>query len=530
MNAVIYCRVSTKDQAKNLSLRTQEKACREYCENQGKEVAKVFVEEGESAKTAQRPEFLKLLAYCSKHRDEIELLVVYSLSRFARDKYDHHAVHSSLKKLGISLRSVTEPIDDSSVGKLMEGVLASFAEFDNDVRAERTIEGMKEALAKGRWTHQAPLGYLRGVRERGEPSLVGDPACAHLVLQAFELCAAGTHTRAEVLNSVTDLGLRSRNGKRLSAQSLTRLLKNPLYAGWVVLRRWAIAERGDFEPLVGQELFEKVQLILGSGTQSPVRHLRRNPEFPLKRFVRCALCGRALTGDWSRGRSKLYAYYRCWNPSCRAVKLRKEALETCFLYALERLSVGDTYARLFRAVVRDAWKTRGASRKARERSLRREVASLEARRDRLEGAFLYDRSIDRETYARQQNQLGEQLARISGEKRQAESDEVDVEAVAEFAERILRDPVGSWRRFPTAAKLTLQELIFPQGLEFDGSGFRTAATSPIFGILQAAAAGDERVASPTGFEPAQTGDSEMIELGEEDRSVTGSNLTDDHHI
>ncbi len=501
MKAVVYCRVSTKDQAKNLSLGTQERACREYCDGQGLEVARVFVEEGESAKTAQRPEFLKLLAYCSKHKDEIEFLVVYSVSRFARDKYDHHAVRSSLKKLGISLRSVTEPIDDSSVGKLMEGVLASFAEFDNDVRAERTIEGMKDALTKGRWTHQAPLGYLRGIRERGEPSLVADPACAHLVRQAYELYAAGTPPRAEVLSTIPDLGLRRRNGKRLSSESLTRLLTNPLYAGRVVLRKWAIAEKGDFEPLVSQELFERVQLILRSGRRTPVHHLRRNPEFPLKRFVRCAMCGGPLTGDWSRGRSKLYAYYRCWNPSCRAVKPRKEDLEMCFLSALERLSVGDAYARLFRAIVLDAWEARGATAKARRRALKQEAATLRARRDRLEKAFLYDRSIDRETFARQRSQLGELLNRISGERREEESNGVDVEAVAEFAEAVLRDPVTRWRRFRTAANLTLQELAFPEGLEFDGSGFRTAATSPIFGVLQAAAAGDSAVASPTGFEP-----------------------------
>lgn len=529
MKAVIYCRVSTKDQVKNLSLATQERACREYCENQGIEVARVFVEEGESAKTARRPEFQKLIVYCSKNKDQIGLLVVYSVNRFARDKYDHHAVSASLKRQGISLRSVTEPIDDSPMGKFLEGMLASWAEFDNDVRSETTIEGMKEALTRGRWTHQAPLGYLRGVRERGEPSLVGDPTCARLVRQAYELCAAGTHSRAEVLSSITDLGLRSRNGKKLNGQSLARLLTNPLYAGWVVVPKWAIAEKGDFEPLVDKELFQKVQLIIRGDRPMPLRRLRRNPEFPLKQFVRCGMCGGPLTGDWSRGRSKLYAYYRCWNPSCRAVKPRKEVLEACFLNALEQLSVSEAYARLFRGVVLDAWKVRGASRRARKRALRQESASLKGRRDRLEKAFLYDRSIGRETFARQQNQLGEQLARISREECEEESTRIEVEAVAEFAEGVLRDPVASWRRFPTAAKLTLQELVFPEGLEFDGSGFRTAATSPIYSVLQAVAAGDDGVASPTGFEPAQAGDSEAVELGEEDRSVTGSNLTDNHH-
>jgi hypothetical protein len=85
-------------------------------------------------------------------------------TRFARDKYDHFALRSHLQSLGISLRSATEPIDDTSTGKLMEGVLAEFAQFDNDCRSDRTRAGMKAALELGRWTFLAPIGYLNAPR------------------------------------------------------------------------------------------------------------------------------------------------------------------------------------------------------------------------------------------------------------------------------------------------------------------------------------------------------------------------------
>jgi DNA invertase Pin-like site-specific DNA recombinase len=71
-----------------------------------------------------------------------------------------------LQSLGISLRSATEPIDDTSTGKLMEGVLAAFAQFDNDVRSDRTRAGMKAALELGRWVFLAPIGYLNAPRSR----------------------------------------------------------------------------------------------------------------------------------------------------------------------------------------------------------------------------------------------------------------------------------------------------------------------------------------------------------------------------
>ena len=162
--AVIYIRVSTKEQTENLSLPTQLRACEEYCRREGLEVLERFKEEGESAKTVDRTELQRLLTFCRTHKDRAHFVVVFNLTRFARDKYDHFALRSHLQSLGISLRSATEPIDDTSTGKLMEGVLAAFAQFDNDVRSDRTRAGMKAALELGRWVFLAPLGYMNAPR------------------------------------------------------------------------------------------------------------------------------------------------------------------------------------------------------------------------------------------------------------------------------------------------------------------------------------------------------------------------------
>jgi hypothetical protein len=123
VGAVIYVRVSTKEQTENLSLPTQLRACEEYCRRQGYEVLERFHKEGESAKTTDRSQLQNLLKYCRTHKGKVHFLVVYNLTRFAREKYDHFALRAHLQSLGISLRSVTEPIDDTSTGKLMEGVL-----------------------------------------------------------------------------------------------------------------------------------------------------------------------------------------------------------------------------------------------------------------------------------------------------------------------------------------------------------------------------------------------------------------------
>ena len=114
--AVIYCRVSTKDQVENFSLGTQGKSCRDYCAKHGFAVDKEFVEEGESAKTANRTQFQKMLAYCRENKGRVKWVVVYAVSRFARSVHDHAQTRAHLASLGISLRSVTEHFDESSQG------------------------------------------------------------------------------------------------------------------------------------------------------------------------------------------------------------------------------------------------------------------------------------------------------------------------------------------------------------------------------------------------------------------------------
>ena len=94
--AVIYTRVSTKEQVENLSLSTQLEACRHYCATNGIDVAKEFEDAGESAKTTNRPKFLAMLEYCQKNKGRIDVVVVYNVSRFSRDTHDHLGVRAQL--------------------------------------------------------------------------------------------------------------------------------------------------------------------------------------------------------------------------------------------------------------------------------------------------------------------------------------------------------------------------------------------------------------------------------------------------
>jgi site-specific DNA recombinase len=158
--AVVYVRVSTNEQVENHSLATQERECRLYCERNELQVLQVFREEGESARTANRPQLQEMINFCAREskRQNISGLVVYRVDRLARAVIDHATIRQQLRSIGIQIRAVQESFDESPAGALMENMMAAFAQFDNDVRALRTADGMKEALREGRWAGGHPSG------------------------------------------------------------------------------------------------------------------------------------------------------------------------------------------------------------------------------------------------------------------------------------------------------------------------------------------------------------------------------------
>ena len=499
MRAVVYCRVSTKEQAENLSLPTQKKACLDYCARHGLEVDRVFMEPGESAKTIARPAFKQLLDHCLKIKGRIQYLIVYSISRFSRSSLDYQMVKNMLAKKGIMLRSVTENIDDSSSGRFLEAIMAAWAQLDNDIRSERTRAGMKAAMERGRWPHRPPLGYSTSPPESRSPSLRRDEGRACLVARAFEMYSSGGMSKAEVRRAVNRMGLRTRRGSEISAQTFDSMLRNPLYCGRVISKGLEVDVRGDFEPIVSEELFMRVQARLEGKISAPTLRKRDNPEFPLRRFVRCAECGTPMTGSPSSGRSKQYLYYRCRKAG--HVHVSKQALEARFLELLDSLRPKRECLRLYQAIVEDVWEQRTRDAQVMRRGLERQLEDLAARRDKLERAFIYLESIDEETFERQRRRLEDEIADVELEIVSSSTETIDLKSVLGFAERVMTGASTMWLHGTPAQRLGLQTAVFPAGLEFDGESFGTVETNPAFRWLQEIQEGNPVLATPTGFEP-----------------------------
>lgn len=464
MRAVIYCRVSSLEQTKNLSLPTQEQACREYASRHGYDVDEIFIDAGESAKTIDRTEFRRLLEHCRRGRGRLHAVIVYSLTRFSRNSADHHAIKTLLVGLGISLRSVTEPIDDTPSGKLMEGILAAMAQWDNEVRTDRMRAGVHAAVDRGRWCWPAPIGYVRADARRG-PSLVPDPVRAPLVAEVFRLYDAGVQGR-ELLRRMQAMGLTATRGGRAitSLQTLNTMLRHRAYLGYVQPKGWPRETRGDFAPIVPEDLFARVQARLNGPTrarQALVRH-RNHPDFPLRRFVRCA-CGKSLTGSWSRGRTGTrYAFYHC---PAGCTNIAKTRLETAFLALLDTLKPRPAYWRTLEAAIFDVWKAEHRQAAVNLGAIRQHIAALEVKSTRLDEAYLYDRTIDELTYQTQRDTVREDIMLARLELTQAAAAEMDIEGMLAFARHALTHASAIWSTAGSLEdRLRAQWTFFPDGL------------------------------------------------------------------
>ncbi len=500
LRAVIYVRVSSKEQTQNLSLPVQEEQCRVYCLAHGMEIDRVFVERGESAKTANRTELQALLTYIrEKNRRAVRIhtMVVTNVDRFARDQYDHALIRRHLASLGVTLRAVSQPIDETPAGRFMEGIFSALAQFDNEVRGSRTTAGMREAARRGQWVWKPPLGYAK----EDKRTMIPDPESAHLVRYGFERFATGLYSRKQVLNEITALGLRTRQGKELTAQKWGEMLASRVYIGRLVVKGWNLDVAGNWPALVAEDIFWRCQGLLQSTGLLITAKERNNPDFPLRGFVQCGRCGKPLTGSWSKGKQKRYAYYHCPSQGCRRTNLARHELEAQFLALLDQLRPKPEYLRLFRAVVIDVWKSERVDLTTRRVALDRQVKEIQHRKDLLVEAFVFQKSLDEVTYKIQLDKLNEKALLLEIELHETRTEELDIEAVLDFAERVALNASRMWLEADLEQRQRLQSLLFPEGLRAESGGLRTPSTCSFFEEIGGSEQVRERLVAHTGFEP-----------------------------
>ena len=224
-NCVIYTRVSTKEQAdNNMSLTTQRRYCEQFAQKNNYTIMGYFGGTYESAQTDERKEFNNMLSFVKKSREKISYIIVYSVDRFSRSGANAIYIAQQLKHQGVAIFSVTQPTDTTTAnGSLQQNIQFIFSEYDNQLRREKCITGIKEALLRGDWCQAAPIGYERG-KVGGKKSWVVNEQ-GKLLRKAFLWKATEGVSNEEARERLQKLGL------KVSHQQMSSIFRNPFYCG-----------------------------------------------------------------------------------------------------------------------------------------------------------------------------------------------------------------------------------------------------------------------------------------------------------
>jgi len=476
--AVIYTRVSTDEQAKNnLSLKGQEEAARDYCKREGIEAVRLFCDAGESAKTMNRPNLIDSLAYCTEHYKEIDYYIVWKLDRLARVALDTATINANLLRLGIKLQSVTEPIDDTSIGRLTTTMLAGFAQFDNDLRSERSTGGVKRRIEEGGWPHMAPLGYRNMKDSLGRPTIVQTEQ-APIIAKWMREYLKGGYTQKEMNQLAWDMGIRSKLGKRVPNQQTINMLRNPIYAGQVFSKMIEFPINGLHDGLITLVEHEAILDKLDNRKKA-INGVVASREWPLRSaFLKCAECGESITGSAPKGRTKHYPVYHC--PKCRAkkvghrVSVSKDKLHDEFEALLESVTPSEAALKLFRHRVVKKWQSVHKGQIIEQKRLQQELNKLRDRKQRVITLFI-DGNLTSAEKLEQTSKIDSEILRTELKLNASNSEVIDSETLINFGINMIQAAPKLWRICDELEQQRLQTAIFPEGLTYDFvKGFGTA--------------------------------------------------------
>lgn len=343
--AAAYIRVSTDDQVE-YSPDSQLKLLREYAKKNDMILPEEFIfsDEGISGRNAKhRPAFNKMIALAKSEEHPFDVILVWKFSRFARNQEESIVFKNLLRKVGVEVISISEPVDrNSSYGSLIERIIEWMDEFYSANLSVEVKRGMLERFSRGEIVTDAPFGY---VVENG--AYVPHPEQAPLVRKIFESYLAGVGMRKIATTLAAD-GVRTKRGNPPDNRFIDYILNNPVYIGKI---RWSkegkaaskrnykdeniIIVDGKHEPLIDRSTWDAVQKKLEATKKAYPKYQRKeqNFDFMLKGLVRCSSCGATLCSSTNGTSLQCHNYARGKCTTSHNIKI--EYLEKAVIEALE---------------------------------------------------------------------------------------------------------------------------------------------------------------------------------------------------
>jgi len=403
MKVALYARVSSDQQAeKNNSIPSQLRLLHEYALKHNMEVVKEYVDEGESALSINRPAFLEMIAETKKKFPPFQVILVWKLSRFARNRQDSIIYKSMLKKRGIEVTSISEPIDDTPQGQLMEGMIEVIDEFYSAVLAQETLRGMAENARKGYRNGGFPIYGYKNVRifdEKRNPKTKYEinETEAKVVKLIFELYAKGNGLK-NIVMEFAKRGIKPRSGSYWSKSTVANILRNETYIGWTIFNKrdkktmgkqfkpkdeWIVI-KNTHEPITSEELFDRVQKLIEERQPKNTPARVTASQYLLSGLMRCGRCNGAY-GVTGYGRKRKYAYYNCISYSkkgkkvCPGRRLRADELDQEIIERVRKLVFSDENMRKLLDDINAATKSLRVDYSRKITDLKKKAADLQLR-------------------------------------------------------------------------------------------------------------------------------------------------------
>ena len=345
MNGVIYARYSSDGQREE-SIEGQIRECTEYCERNGITVVRHYIDRALSAKTDNRPDFQQMIKDSAKGL--FDVIVVWKLDRFARNRYDSAHYKAALKKNGVRVLSAKENIADGPEGIILESMLEGMAEYYSAELSVKVIRGHTENALKCKYNGGTPtFGYLIDKDKQYQ----ADPVAAPVVLKIFKMYDTGS-TMKEIKDHLNDLGVTTVRGKPADLNFVSGILHNRKYIGEYKYRDIIVPD--GIPALVPQDLFERVQEKMEKNKKAPARH-KAEDDYLLTTKLFCGTCRSFMVGEsgTSAAGGRKYHYYRCVNTKKRKTcdarhkSIRKEPLETAVVMAVKEMIMDDDFVEYF---------------------------------------------------------------------------------------------------------------------------------------------------------------------------------------
>ena len=322
-----YARVSSEAQAeKGTSIQSQLELIRSYAKNHGIKLVKEFVDEAESATTDRRPQFQEMISLCRDNIDGVDSILVWKLSRFARNRIDSVVYKKLLSKQGIRVISISEPIEDTPEGRILEGMIELIDSYYSEILSKESMRGLKQTAKQGYHTGGRPAyGYkLKTVNIGNTTKKVWEiePKEAKAVELIYKMHAQN-HSYEDIIQALKEKGYKPRLKENWAKSSISEILRKPCYSGTHYFNTRKRKELGKRVHLRDEKdpsewIAIKVPQIVDDDTFDIVKEKMGKRKFKTRRrsttqilsgLLVCGNCGQPyIIGDYYRGK---YPYYRC---------------------------------------------------------------------------------------------------------------------------------------------------------------------------------------------------------------------------